>query len=60
MCKSKSEGGTSSGNHGQGEAGLSEEYDGFACTVTIGSVEAMIGDAAAAKTKFTNIWLGDS
>ena len=60
MCKSKSDGGTSSGNQGHGEAGLSEEYDGFACTVTIGIVEAMIGDAAAAKTKLSDIWLGDS
>ena len=60
MCKSKSESGTSSGNHGQGEAGLSEEFDGFTCTVTIGSMEAMIGDAAAVKTKFSDIWLGDS
>ena len=59
MCKSKSEGGSSSGNKGQGEASLSEEYDGFACTVTIGSVEAMIGDAAATKTKFSDIYLGD-
>ena len=56
MCKSKSEGGTSSTHP---EAGLSEEYDGFSFDVTIGA-EAMVVDVAAAKTHFSDIWLGDT
>ena len=58
MCKSKTEGGASGGNRTQG-AGQFEEYDGFACTVTIGNVEAMIGEAAG-KSKQVDVWLGDS
>ena len=57
MCKMKADGAASTSHP---EAGLSEEYDGFACTVTIGNMEAMSGDAAASSTKFSDIWLGDS
>ena len=56
MCKSKSEGGTSSTHP---EAGLTEEYDGFSFDVTIGA-EARVVDVAAARTHFADIWLGDT
>ena len=60
MCKMKSDGGSATLQRA-GEAGLSEEYDGFSFTVTIGSGEAMLGDVAAASgTVFSDIWLGDS
>ena len=58
MCKMKSEGASSLQR--AAEAGLSEEWDGFACTVTIGKVEAMLGDVTAVGTQFSDIWLGDS
>ena len=56
MCKVKTEGGALGGNR-VSEAGQFEDYDGFACTVTIGNVEAMIGEATG-KTKQKDVWLG--
>ena len=58
MCKSKTDGG-SSGRSRAPEASQFDDYDGFACIVTIGSAEAMIGESGD-KSKSVDIWLEDS
>ena len=58
MCKAKTEDGASSGSRTP-EAGQFEDDDGFACTVTIGNAEAMIGDVGE-KSNHVDVWLGDS
>ena len=59
MCKSSKTDGSTSGGSRPPEAGQFDDYDGFACTVTIGSAEAVIGESID-KSKFVDVWLGDS
>ena len=59
MCKSTKTDGNTSGGSRTPEAGQFDTYDGFACTVTIGSAEAFIGESGDA-SKPVDIWLGDS
>ena len=58
MCKAKAKDGGSGGSSAP-EAGQFEDYDGFACTATIGMMEAFIGDSGE-KPQHVDIWLGDS